>query len=51
MIIKQLHINKFRGFSNVDCEVWSHITIKSAETGELIDEIPIQPTQPHLNHF
>ena len=26
MIIKKIHIQKFRGFNNVDLELWSHIT-------------------------
>ena len=30
---------------------FTHITIRSVETGELIDEIPIQPARQHLNHF
>lgn len=33
MIIKRIHIQKFRGFNDVDLELWSHITAISWQNG------------------
>lgn len=33
MIIKKIHIQKFRGFNDIDLELWSHITAISWQNG------------------
>ena len=33
MIIKKIHIQKFRGFSDIDFQLWAHITAISGQNG------------------
>ena len=33
MIIKEIYIQKFRGFNNVGFELWSHVTAISWQNG------------------